>query len=94
MLYIYGHATVEGMKSKLVVDGKEISIRQVNDSEYISLTDRVRDDESPSDIVQAWMRTRATVEFMGVWERMNKPHFNHPDFEVIINETAEPKRVS
>jgi hypothetical protein len=66
------------MKSKLVVDGKKISIRQVNGSEYISLTDRVRDDESPSDMIQAWMRTRATAAFLGVWERMNRPHLITP----------------
>lgn len=78
----------KGMKSKIVVDGREIAIQQVNNSEYISLTDMVRNYESPSDIIQAWMRTRATVEFLGVWERMNNPDFNHPDFEVIRNEAG------
>ncbi len=27
-------------------------------------------------VIQNWMRNRNTVEFLGVWERLNNPDFN------------------
>ena len=77
------------MADKIKVDGKSISIKLVNEQEYISLTDMVKDTESPSTVIQNWMRTRATVNFLGVWENLNNPNFNHLEFEVIRNESGE-----
>jgi hypothetical protein len=34
------------------------------------------------------MRNRNTVEFLGVWEGLNNPSFNHIEFDVIKNKTG------
>jgi hypothetical protein len=33
--------------------------------------------------VRNWLRNRNTVEFLGVWERLNNPDFNSVEFDGI-----------
>lgn len=46
-----------------------------HEQDYISLTDMVKrfGDES---VLYGWLRNRNTVEFLGVWERINNPALN------------------
>ncbi len=30
-----------------------------------------------------WLRNRNTVEFLGIWERLNNPDFNYVEFDII-----------
>ena len=30
-----------------------------------------------------WLRNRNTVEFLGVWKKLNNPHFNSVEFDRI-----------
>lgn len=59
--------------------------------DYFSLTDiaRYKDAQYPGYIIQNWMRNRSTVEFLGVWERLNNPDFNYLEFEAIENEAGK-----
>ena len=34
-------------------------------------------------IIQNWMRNRMTIEFLGLWEKINNPNFNHIEFDVF-----------
>jgi len=34
-------------------------------------------------IIQNWMRNRMTIEFLGLWEKINNPKFNHIEFDVF-----------
>lgn len=36
-------------------------------------------------LIESWLRNKNTVEFLGVWERLNNPSFNSPEFEGIRN---------
>lgn len=72
-------------KSKINVQGTAISILSQNDNDYISLTDMVRNFDGGSALIENWLKNKDTVLFLGVWERINNPDFNSPEFEGIKN---------
>lgn len=39
----------------------------------------------PDIVIQNWLRTRATVEFLGEWESLHNPKFNQFDFGEVKN---------
>ena len=39
-------------------------------------------------MIQNWMRNRNTIEFLGVWEELHNPDFNHVRFEAVRNEAG------
>lgn len=67
----------------ILVQGVEIHLVSKNDEDYISLTDMVSGFEGGSSLIEAWLRNKNTIEFLGVWERINNPNFNSPEFEGI-----------
>ncbi|MGF2410683.1 KilA-N domain-containing protein [Ferruginibacter sp.] len=79
-------------KNKIInVKGTEIVILSENDKdEYISLTGiaRYRDAERSDYILQNWLRTRSTIEFVGLWEQFNNPNFNSIEFDGIKNQAG------
>ena len=70
---------------KINVKGTEIIIFQRKDNDFISLTDiaRYEDHERSDYILQNWMRNRSTLEFLGLWERINNQTFNSIEFDGI-----------
>ncbi|MFR1725090.1 KilA-N domain-containing protein [Emergencia timonensis] len=76
--------TKKEFKDKIKAAGVEITVVSVgNDDDYISLTDiaKKRNPEFPADIIKNWLRSRSTIEFLGLWERMNNPNFKLVDFD-------------
>ena len=76
------------MNNKLIVHGTEISVTTIDDKDYISLTDMVRNIENGPALIEKWLRNKNTVEFLGIWEEMYNPDFNSPEFEGIKNEAG------
>lgn len=76
--------------AKIQVLNREVSIALVREEDYISLTDiaKHRNADDPRFIIQNWMRTRFTVEFLGIWECLNNPDFNRVEFEAVKNEAG------
>jgi hypothetical protein len=74
-------------KSKIEVQGLEITIVFKNNEDFISITDiaRQRDAERSDYILQNWLRNRSTIEFIGLWEQLNNPNFNSIEFDGIKN---------
>jgi len=73
-------------KSAIIeVQGTAITILSGQQEDYISLTDiaRYKDSERTDYLIQNWMRNRNTIEFLGVWERLNNPSFNPIEFDGI-----------
>ncbi|MGE0269277.1 MAG: KilA-N domain-containing protein [Candidatus Omnitrophota bacterium] len=72
---------------KLDVQGKEISVILIKQLDYISLTDiaKYRDSDAPADIVKNWMRSRSTIDFLGLWEKLNNPDFKLVEFDQFRN---------
>nr|DAS00839.1 MAG TPA: KilA-N domain [Caudoviricetes sp.] len=61
---------------KIIVQGVEISVKTINDSDYISLTDMTSKQEEGSKLIEKWLTNKNTVEYLGIWEEMNNPNFN------------------
>ena len=63
---------------------------RVQQDDYISLTDiaKYRNADDPRFVIQNWMRTRFTVEFLGIWEQLNNPDFNRVEFDTFKNEAG------
>jgi len=77
-------------KTTVEVKGAPITILSQTDQDYISLTDiaRFKDNERSDYIIQNWLRTRNTIEFLGIWERLNNPGFNSIEFDGIRKHAA------
>jgi len=79
------------MKSTtLNIKGNKIILFQQNEEDYISLTDiaKFKNSEDPRFAIQNWMKTRYTVEFMGIWEKMNNSNFNRVEFDTFKNKSG------
>lgn len=77
---------------KSVIHAKDTDIAvisTVGKEDYISLTDiaRYRSDE-PNDVVKNWLRSKSTIEFLGLWEQMNNPNFKPVEFDGFRNEAG------
>ena len=68
---------------KIRVLNTAISFYTKETEDYICLTDiaRYKDPERTDYIIQNWLRNRNTIEFLGIWERLNNPDFNPIEFE-------------
>ncbi len=64
----------------IIVKDQPITIIEVNQQDYISLTDMIKSfgDES---IITNWLRNRNTIEFLGIWEQIYNPDFKPLEFE-------------
>lgn len=71
--------------AKIVVNETEITIIEIDEKDYISLTDMVKGIENGLALIEKWLRNKNTIEFLGIWEEMYNPNFNSPEFEGIKN---------
>ncbi|MBF0746439.1 KilA-N domain-containing protein [Gemella sp. 19428wG2_WT2a] len=76
-------------KMKIYAQGREITLLNNNEQEYISLTDiaKYRSEDSSS-VIQSWLRNRNTIEFVGLWEQLNNPNFKPHEFEGFKNQAG------
>ena len=74
--------------STMNVLGTEINVMTINDEDYISLTDMVRNEKNGEFFILNWMRNRNTVEFLGIWERVYNPSFNPVEFDIIKSQAG------
>jgi len=79
-----------GKHQIIEVKGTAIAIIQVNQSDYISLTNiaRHKNPNESKDIVKNWMRSKTTIEFLGLWERLHNPGFKGVEFDAFIREAG------
>ncbi len=71
---------------KITVQDTEMSVifnKDVDD--YICLTDmaRFKDRERTNYVIQNWIRSRSTIEFIGIWEQLNNPNFKSIEFDAF-----------
>lgn len=79
------------MKATINAKGTEVTVLSRGDeNDFISLTDiaRYKNPAEPKDVVKNWMRSRSTIEFLGLWEQLNNPHFKGVEFESFIHEAG------
>ena len=68
--------------TKIVVSGVEIRIISTENQDYLSLTDMIRAKDGDF-FISDWLRNRNTVEFLGMWEKINNQNFNYGEFATI-----------
>ena len=77
---------------KSVIHAKDTDIAVISaigKEDYISLTDiaRYKSDE-PTAVIANWMRSKDTIEFLGLWEQLNNADFKPLEFEGFRNEAG------
>lgn len=71
------------VKETIRAKGIDIAIYTNNfQDEFISLTDiaRYKSDE-PKDVIKNWMRSKDTIEFLGLWESLHNENFKGVEFD-------------
>ena len=78
------------MIKKIVVQDISIGFTSHLAGDFISLSDiaRYKDNEKTDYILQNWIRTRSTIEFLGLWERIHNPTFNSIEFDGFKNKAG------
>ncbi|MFZ1679015.1 MAG: KilA-N domain-containing protein [Saprospiraceae bacterium] len=76
--------------SKIKVNNVEITVISTKDQDFICLTDMARGQEGEQHI-RNWFRTKSTLEYLAVWERLNNPSFNMAEFDLIRIEAGSNK---
>ena len=78
---------------------KTLKVKQVhigfyegNNQDYISLTDiaSFKNPKEPKDVIKNWLRNRGTIEFLGLWEKINNPNFKGVEFDSFKTFTSLP----
>lgn len=67
-----------------------IRTTQQNGIDYVCITDiaRQKNAEEPKDVVKNWLRLKNTIEYLGLWERLNNPHFKGVEFDAFFAEAG------
>ncbi len=73
--------------AKITVKDISVSVIQINDEDYISLTDMLKAKDGEF-FFSNWLRNRNTVEFLGIWEKLNNPAFNCVEFDIIKSQAG------
>lgn len=89
-------------KEIIIVKNISISILKFGKEDFISLTDiaRNKNAEKPKDVVKNWMRSKTTIEFLGLWEQLNNTNFKGVEFDSFLSELREaihlpyPKKIN
>jgi hypothetical protein len=76
--------------SKLNVLNREVGHYKLNDQDYICITDiaKYRSPDTPADIIKNWLRSRSTIDFIGLWEKLNNPNFKLLEFDQFKREAG------
>ena len=78
-------------KETITVQGTEVALFSKQDGkDYICLTDiaKYRNNVEPFSIINNWMRSRSTIEFIGLWEQLNNPYFKPLEFDRFKTEAG------
>ena len=77
--------------SELDVNGTVVRILRHGNADYVCLTDiaALRNPVEPKDVVKNWMRSRATISFLGLWEKLHNPDFKGVEFDPLLAESGK-----
>lgn len=74
--------------AKIQVKNSDITVINQYDKDYISLTDMTTTFKEGSGLIGKWISNKNTLEYLGIWENINNPNFNYPEFGVIGQEAG------
>ena len=71
---------------------KDVAIKTMTKDgiDYICITDiaRQKNAAEPKDVVKNWMRQKNTLEYLGLWEKLNNPNFKGVEFDPLLEEAG------
>jgi len=78
------------MSKTMVVMTQNIKTVLVDGEDFICITDiaKIKNPLEPKDVVKNWMRTRNTLEYLGLWEKLNNPLFKGVEFDPLLAEAG------
>ena len=79
--------------AKIKVQNTEITVVNIEEHDYISLTDMSgakENDARAADVIKNWLRNRYTIEFLGTWEMIHNPDFKVVEFDHFRKEAGLP----
>jgi hypothetical protein len=80
------------MAKKTIIQVKDVEIKTIhqNGMDYICITDiaRQKNPIEPKDVVKNWMRVKNTLEYLGLWEKLNNPCFKGVEFDPLLSEAG------
>ena len=78
----------EEITTEIIVKENKVGILRVGNTNYISLTDlaKYQNSSDPSFTVKNWLRRITTIDYVGLWEEIHNPDFNLVEFDQIKTE--------
>ena len=74
------------MKNKLKVQDIIISVSKIKQEDFISLTDMARyKNPEPKTTINNWLKNKKTIEYVGLWEKVNNDNFKGIEFDTFKN---------
>ena len=73
--------------AKIKIKDTEVSVVQVNNTDYICLSDMIKAKDGAF-FVTDWLRNRNTLEYIGIWEQVFNTDFNYGEFATIRNKSG------
>ena len=76
--------------AKIIVRNQTIKTLTKDGVDYICITDiaRQKNPIEPKDVVKNWLRSKNTLEYLGLWEQLNNPNFKGVEFDPLLKETG------
>ncbi len=81
--YLITHIFLVNNTNETVVLNKKVSYYTKSEDDYISLTDiaKNKNADHPADVIKNWIRSKETIRFLGLWEKINNPDFKLVEFD-------------
>ena len=75
---------------KIDVKGVEVAFTRCQQEDFICITDiaKFKNPTAPRDIIKNWMRSKNTIELLGLWEKLNNQNFKQVEFDLFRNEAG------
>ena len=73
--------------AKLTVLTTNINVININNEDYICLTDMLKAKDGDF-FISDWLRNRNTLEYLGIWEKLYNSNFNYGEFATIRNQAG------
>ncbi|MDE7106019.1 MAG: KilA-N domain-containing protein, partial [Anaeroplasmataceae bacterium] len=75
---------------EVLVKGSSIRVKIINDEDYISLTDmaKTKNCKDPRFVVYSWLKSKETLRFIAIWEKLNNTLFNRVEFDTVTKDAG------
>jgi hypothetical protein len=77
--------------AEITVLSETVRVQRIAQEDFISLTDiaKFKNADAPADIIKNWLRSRSTIDLLGLWEKLNNPGFKLVEFDPFRFEAGE-----